>query len=71
MEVLKVSWTNTMSECIGIIKARDVMTDEIYVFTGVADGLSEQADTAKILAQGSKMTLKMFLISMLGVDLNV
>ena len=67
MEVLNVAWTTTMDGCIGIIKAKNVMTDEILVYIGIGEGKSEEADVAHILAYGDKMSLEVFLKSMLGI----
>lgn len=61
MEVLKVSWSTSMGSCIGFIKARDVLTDEVFIYVGVGDGVSEQADIAKILAMGNKYEVETFL----------
>lgn len=60
MEVLKVSWCTNLSSCIGIIKARDVVTNEIFIYIGVGQGISEEADIAHILAYGTKYELEVF-----------
>ena len=61
MEVQKVSWCAASGTCIGIIRARDVLTDEVHIYVGIGDGLSEEADIAKILAHGNKYELDVFL----------
>lgn len=57
MEIIKANWYTTMSKkCTGIIKARDILTNEIHYYIGVGDGESEEADIAKIIAYGTKLT---------------
>lgn len=65
MEVIKANWYTTCSEkCAGIIKARDVLTDEIHYYIGVGDGKSEEADIAKVLAYGTKFTESEFMATL-------
>ena len=62
MEIIKANWYTTMSKkCTGIIKARDILTNEIHYYIGVGDGEPEEADIAKIIAYGTKLTESEFM----------
>ena len=61
MKVLKVLWVGNFGvNILGIIKAQDVVTEEIKFYIGTGKGISEQEDIASILAGGQKYTKDQF-----------
>lgn len=57
MKVLKVLWVGNFGENkLGIIKAQDVVTEEMIYYIGIGKGKCEQEDIALILEGGQKYT---------------
>lgn len=66
LKILDSVWYNKF----GIIKARDLITNEIKIYMGEGEGLDEQTDIYHIVSFGTKYTPDSFrqLIKWLEVD---
>lgn len=58
LTVLNTKWFSQLdtTQIIGIIKAQDNITGEIFFYIGVTNGEDEKNDTIRILEYGHKVT---------------
>ena len=69
MKALGVQWFASRRTVIGLVKAKDEVTDEIKFYLGTAVGADEEDDIRLIMEQGSKIISK-DLIKFLGGEMS-
>ena len=66
LKVLREWWITTPDGCVGFIAVQDSLTKEKKLYAGPGNGMNLMIDRERILAWGTKITLKV-LKEMLGV----
>ena len=54
--ILDIHWISTLKGNMGIIKVKDIHTDEIKILLEISEGLDEWEDTKSIINTGYKIT---------------
>lgn len=57
MEFLDAIWFNNCMQNLGIVKCKDISTNKVKFYIGVANGRIMETDVRRIMSMGNKFTM--------------